>query len=106
MALLRELENQRERGNISFMRMVELLNQHAAKNDAPVDPIPWPEQAAWENAPEGTFARAVDGSGDCYFYAMTFFKLSLGWTTGAISCGKIPDMTGVDWKQTLQFKPK
>ena len=71
-------------------------------------PIPWPEEATLENAPEGVFARAVNSDGRCYHYMLTpqirLFEAST-CVESRRPCGQIPDMTGIDWKQSLELKP-
>ena len=65
--------------------------------------IPWPEGSAWSEAPMGAYARAVDKNGACYFYLMAFDIDRHGGETQY--CGEIIDMTGVNWKETLEFNP-
>jgi len=66
--------------------------------------IPWPDKAAWGNAPEWVFARAVDSNGCCYFYGV--FNVGNGYMADDLPCGKITDMTGIDWEKSLEFKPQ
>ena len=71
-------------------------------------PIPWPEEATWDNAPEGTFARAIDEDGQCCFFFMAQSERRASsnvWYPMSQYCGKIADMAGIDWKQSLELKP-
>lgn len=77
----------------------------AEKGEFDKPAIPWPEEAKWENAPDETFARAVDASGRCYFYYMAFMKTTSQHTTEVLFCGKISDMSNVQWKETLEYNP-
>ena len=65
--------------------------------------IPWPDEAAWSKAPLGTFARAVDRSGACFFYLMQTDSAS---HSGVYKhCGHISDMSGIDWQKSLEYHP-
>jgi len=79
----------------SAQLIVDSLKQSSA--------IPWPEGSAWSEAPMGAYARAVDKNGACYFYLMAFDIDRHGGETQY--CGEIIDMTGVNWKETLEFNP-
>jgi hypothetical protein len=74
---------------------VEDLIKRANSGEFDAPAIPWPEEAAWQNAPEGTFARTVNEDGEVYFFFMCI-----------IDRGKIADMTGIDWTKTLEYRPR
>lgn len=84
---------------------IEDLIKRANSGEFDKPAIPWPEEAKWENAPDETFARAVDASGRCYFYSMAFMKTTSQHTTEVLFCGKISDMSNVQWKETLEYNP-
>ena len=77
--------------------------------NTPDDTIPWPPESDWSNAPDNTFARAVDSDGACYHFMLTPASRLYEhptWVESRRPCGKIHDMTNIDWKNTLQFRPK
>jgi len=99
-----ELAVEREQGNpMSYLQLpmytVETILAALKQSSA----IPWPEGSAWSEAPMGAYARAVDKNGACYFYLMAFDIDRHGGETQY--CGEIIDMTGVNWKETLEFNP-
>ena len=81
---------------------------HVKNGEFHLSSIPWPDEAAWENAPKGTYARAVNSDGRCYHYMLKpqikLFEAST-WVESRRPCGQIPDMTGIDWEQSLELKP-
>jgi len=74
--------------------------------DTLADLIPWPEEAAWDSAPENVFARGIDADGSCFFYFFEENSLINGWIVQGNECGQIQDMTGTDWRRALQFRPR
>ena len=80
------------------------IKVRAERGEFGLHSIPWPEEATWENAPEGTFARAIDEDGQCCFFFMAQSERRASsnvWYSMSQYCGKIADMAGIDWKQSL-----
>ena len=70
--------------------------------------IPWPDEADWIKCPAGTFARAVDKNGECFFFSMFIpaERIFIGaWAVNTKDCGIIADMSGVDWEKSLEYRP-
>ena len=71
--------------------------------NTPDDTIPWPPEADWSNAPEGTYGRSANKSGICRFF--TINKTEYCHVPTGHICGRITDMTGVDWEASFEFNP-
>jgi hypothetical protein len=82
---------------------VEDLIKRANSGEFDAPAIPWPVEASWENAPEGTFARSVD----CEYIVWVHIakKGRKRFFIDSLSCGMIIHLPGIDWKKTFEYNP-
>lgn len=66
--------------------------------------IPWPDEAKWENAHESVIARYLSKKGEVFLLVTRFFKGNVHTAHDLVAT--IPDMTGIDWKKSLETRPK
>jgi hypothetical protein len=83
---------------------MEDLIRRAAKGEFDRPAIPWPVEASWQNAPEWAYARASDMDGYCYFYGVVVRGKE--YEPAHRFCGKISNITGIDWRKTLEYRPR
>ena len=87
---------------------IEDLIKRANSGEFDKPSIPWPDEADWIKCPAGTFARAVDKNGECFFFSMFIpaERIFIGaWAVNTKDCGIIADMSGVDWEKSLEYRP-
>lgn len=66
--------------------------------------IPWPDEAKWENAHESVIARYVSAKGEVFLLVTRFLKGNVYTAHDLVAT--IPDMTGIDWKTSLETRPR
>lgn len=68
--------------------------------------------ADWSKAPDWAQYHTVDSDGRCFWHKTRPGQFVRVWVRDLVigsmtaPCGKIDDMTGIDWTQTLEARPK
>jgi hypothetical protein len=83
---------------------IEDLIERANSGEFDTPAIPWPVEASWDNAPEWAYARASDMDGYCYFHGLVVRGKE--YEPANRFCGKISNITGIDWRKTLEYRPR